>query len=889
MRSIPVVLATLLAACSHPRPAPPWTGGVVTSIKWHLADLPDNGLRVIVLPEPSASTVSVVVHRPVGGKDDPAGKGGLAHLAEHVMFLVGDEHGTVTEQLDQIAVAYNATTSIDATTYYQTVLPGDLDAALGIEATRMRADCRAIDAKVFANEREVVLNELRLRGLGGDLDPAWLVPGIRLPGGTEAEVAAATLDDVCGWVEDHYSTINTVVVVAGAVEIDDAVRRVIARLGPIEPSPAAAPAAVPELAFGGKHAEFRWSGEQRVAHYLFPLPTGTPEATDHARQIVSMVGTEIGGIGRQGWLHGVEGYSVTSFDVGRPVLDVALWIEGDDPPTLRELAKKLAHFRETRSWGVKRDTVTRERVADKQMMFEDVLARAMSFADLASRGGADEIRAALQTYTMDNAELRRAVAAATDPAHGRYVELVPDPKARLPWKVAPRGMPLRGASEVIGALHATRGLAGDAAIEAPGVLRPGTEVRELTLPNGLAVHLERTRTSSPMVTAALVIDAGHIDEPWPGAAEAAAQFAYAPHHVTQEDHVVTDEHTMFVAADVGRDLPSVLAVMAELAYHPRYVGPQGYWRDVPEGVDDPVDDENSTMGVLRRMLFGKDHPYARDDGGAPWEAAMRNTVTWRDRFYAFRKKHYRPSNAKLFVAGNFDIDKIEEQLDYWLGDWGAGEAPANGAPAPAPEPGHVAVIVEKAGNIVELRVAYPTTGHDEAAREVLARVLEGRATTLREQLGVAYAPEAGHSDLPAGGYYQLRIAVDARYGGAALTTLRGLLDDLRANGPTAAELRRAQRAVVREAVAGESTTWSRIYALATDYALRQSSDRDALIAAVIAMTPEDVRALAAAELAPAREIGMVSGERGPVERAYREAGFKIDHTYDPAARGARRR
>ena len=45
-----------------------------------------NGLQVVSLPTLGGATVSVQVWYRVGGKDDPEGRSGFAHLFEHMMF-----------------------------------------------------------------------------------------------------------------------------------------------------------------------------------------------------------------------------------------------------------------------------------------------------------------------------------------------------------------------------------------------------------------------------------------------------------------------------------------------------------------------------------------------------------------------------------------------------------------------------------------------------------------------------------------------------------------------------------------------------------------------------------------------------------------------------------
>src|SRR5262245_20819310 len=45
-----------------------------------------NRLTVITMPDRSSATVTVHVWYRVGGKDDPVGRSGFAHLFEHMMF-----------------------------------------------------------------------------------------------------------------------------------------------------------------------------------------------------------------------------------------------------------------------------------------------------------------------------------------------------------------------------------------------------------------------------------------------------------------------------------------------------------------------------------------------------------------------------------------------------------------------------------------------------------------------------------------------------------------------------------------------------------------------------------------------------------------------------------
>src|SRR4029453_18671300 len=59
-----------------------------------------NGLSVLAVPPRSSATAAVQVWVRVGGKDDPPGRSGFAHLFEHMMFK-GTKH-MANEMFDRL-------------------------------------------------------------------------------------------------------------------------------------------------------------------------------------------------------------------------------------------------------------------------------------------------------------------------------------------------------------------------------------------------------------------------------------------------------------------------------------------------------------------------------------------------------------------------------------------------------------------------------------------------------------------------------------------------------------------------------------------------------------------------------------------------------------------
>src|SRR4051812_36686395 len=100
-----VVVGTLSSCWSTPRPAPPKRD---VDIPFAVEqDELANGLRVVVVPEPSVPEVSVTIRYGVGSADDPAGKEGIAHLVEHLMFEQARGDEAIFDVLERQALAFN--------------------------------------------------------------------------------------------------------------------------------------------------------------------------------------------------------------------------------------------------------------------------------------------------------------------------------------------------------------------------------------------------------------------------------------------------------------------------------------------------------------------------------------------------------------------------------------------------------------------------------------------------------------------------------------------------------------------------------------------------------------------------------------------------------------
>jgi len=122
-----------------------------------------NGLNVYAMPDATAGTVTVTLWYDVGGKDDPQGRSGFAHLFEHILSrkTVNIPYGGISTMVENAGGSRNASTGQDFTNYYETVPPEYLETMLWTHAERMARP--VVDQDVFDAERSIVKEELRQR------------------------------------------------------------------------------------------------------------------------------------------------------------------------------------------------------------------------------------------------------------------------------------------------------------------------------------------------------------------------------------------------------------------------------------------------------------------------------------------------------------------------------------------------------------------------------------------------------------------------------------------------------------------------------------------------------------------------------------------------------
>jgi len=206
----------------------------------------DNGLRLMVVPDASAPVVAYQTWYGVGNSDEEAQKTGLAHLFEHMMFKTTEDYGEghYSSTLSAMgANGLNAWTWLDETVYVQSVPTAALGDLAKLESTRMTR--LVVDADALDSEREVVINERRLRT---DNDPdgklsenlwktAFTTHTYGWPTvGWEEDLNEVTVEDCVDFYRRWYAPNNATIVLAGDVTPEGAAALIQEHYGDLEPS-----------------------------------------------------------------------------------------------------------------------------------------------------------------------------------------------------------------------------------------------------------------------------------------------------------------------------------------------------------------------------------------------------------------------------------------------------------------------------------------------------------------------------------------------------------------------------------------------------------------------------------------------------------------------------
>ncbi len=215
-----LALAALGAASTHASsPAPRKVASVEGITEYRL----ENGLRVLLFPDPTRPKVTVNLTVLVGSRHEGYGETGMAHLLEHMVFKGTPTHPDIPGAMKERGAQFNGSTWVDRTNYFETLPASDqnLEFAINLEADRMVNS--PIKPEDLATEFSVVRNEFE----SGENSPErvlaqrmtavayeWHNYG-KSTIGNRSDIERVPVDNLREFYKRFYQPDNAVLVVAG--------------------------------------------------------------------------------------------------------------------------------------------------------------------------------------------------------------------------------------------------------------------------------------------------------------------------------------------------------------------------------------------------------------------------------------------------------------------------------------------------------------------------------------------------------------------------------------------------------------------------------------------------------------------------------------------------
>jgi len=265
----------------------------------------DNGLRLILSEDHLTPVAAVCLWYAVGSRQEAAGRTGLAHLFEHLMFqgsaqVRGNGH---FELVQGAGGSLNGTTSFERTNYFETMPAHQLELALWLEADRMGSLLAALDEESMENQRDVVKNERRQRydnvpyGTAFERMAALAYPEghpyHHLPIGSMADLDAVTLDDARAFFRANYAPDNAVLAVVGDIDPEQVLRWAGRYFGSIPPHDGKVPprdAALPDIIGAELREDIREDVPARALMAAYRMPRDGTRECDAAELALTVLG-----------------------------------------------------------------------------------------------------------------------------------------------------------------------------------------------------------------------------------------------------------------------------------------------------------------------------------------------------------------------------------------------------------------------------------------------------------------------------------------------------------------------------------------------------------------------------------------------------------------------
>jgi predicted Zn-dependent peptidase len=329
------------------------------------------------------------------------------------------------------------------------------------------------------------------------------------------------------------------------------------------------------------------------------------------------------------------------------------------------------------------------------------------------------------------------------------------------------------------------------------------------------------------------------------------------------------------------EFEGALAISGDVIMRPRFAAAdwERVHHDRVTALQQRGDHPESVADLVTSLtLYGVGHPYGRPvDGFEKDVAAIERADA--QQFYA---TYWRPNNAVITVAGDFDPTTIAGLLESTFGAWQSGALPEGPTTPALPALPRLVLVHRPEAPQSVLRMIGPGSSRlapDRPALSMLNIVLGGSFTSrlnfmLREKKGYTYGAHSSFSALRRPSAFTVRTSVHTQVTGAAVSDALAEIGRMRTDEIQATEMTKA-RATLLDRTAESLSTAAGVAGTLADIGLYglPTDEPARFMAAIGTTTVEDLRAAAARYLDPERLAIVIVGDRGAIEPDLRALGL----------------
>jgi zinc protease len=652
-----------------------------------------NGLRILLIPDPSIDTMTYNVTYLVGSRQEGYGETGMAHLLEHLMFRGTKRVPNIKAGYQQRGVRYNGSTSFDRTNYFGTFPASEATLSYVLDAEADRMVNAPIARTALDAEMTVVRNEFE----SGENSPAsvlrermaasaylWHGYG-RAIIGARSDIENVPIERLRAFYRTYYQPDNAVLLISG--KIDEGKTLALARksFGAI-PKPSRkliGTYTVEPTQDGERTVTLRRAGNIQIVSSLYHIPSGPDVEYPSIDVLVALLNNVPGGrlhkaLVETGLASSIFGTERQQREAGFAYFGASLRQDASLQAARDALLGVLESFASKPATDEEVDLARRRLLNDIELTLADSRELTMALSECSGMGD-------WRVLFLYRDRLKKVTAADVQAAALHYLK----PSNRTLGTFIPTAAPDRAeippVPDLAAALKDYKGSATVAQGENFNPTPANLEARVIrtTLPGGMRLALLPKKTRGGTVVAQLALqwgDAASKENRAAACTVTSGMLLRGTRNNTREQlRNRFDKLNASVGVDgdggsvetVRESLPEALRLMAEVLRQPSFPSEEfeQLRRSSLTGIDTQRSDPSALAGLaLSRHL----NPYppshwlyttSLDERSARLKGLTLEEVK---RCY---QDFYGASDSELVVVGDFDPEKIKALAEELFGDW----------------------------------------------------------------------------------------------------------------------------------------------------------------------------------------------------------------------------